>query len=325
MLGEESPSNEDRPRATGRLKRGFWDGSMQSIPVEWWMGGIGILFVAAASGFCAGYYCARLNDRRACERARTGVAQLFQTMLQTLDTARELCGLLEKIPDKFLKPEQTAQLEKRRGGLLEALTRIITRHAPPAQAEQPPPPAAHEFAIEWLMHPVDPATDLPDRAAFETNLSALLAACRTANCESSLLLVRVDKLPGLVSRFGRSSTEKLIRRLAGVVCRAVRDEDLVCRCNGETLGILFPRLNLEGATRLGRAVRDSVRNQHFRIEETGPEVLVTASFGCTSCRPDENVELILNRAFDALSKSQRVGRNQLHVHDGSALVHCAAV
>jgi diguanylate cyclase (GGDEF)-like protein len=301
---------------------------MPSIPVEWWLGGIGILFVAAASGFCAGFYCARLNDRRAYERARAGVAQLFQTMLQTLDTARELCGQLEKIPDKFLKPEQTAQLEKRRGGLLEALTRIISRHAlpaTPAETEQSPPPAAREFAIAWLRHPVDPATDLPDRAAFEANLAALLAACQNANCESSLLMIRVDKLPGLVARFGRSTTEKLIRRLAGVVCRAVRDEDLVCRCNGETLGILFPKLDLEGATRLGRAVRDSVRSHHFRVEETGPEVLLTASFGCTACRPAENVELILNRAFDALSKSQRVGRNQLHVHDGLALVHCAAV
>jgi diguanylate cyclase (GGDEF)-like protein len=298
---------------------------MQSIPLEWWLAGIGILFVAAGSGFCAGFYCARLNDRRAYERARTGVAQLFQTMLQTLDTARELCGLLERFPERFLKPEQTAQLEKRRGGLLEALGRIISRHAPPGQGEQSSPADAQPFAIDWLMHPVDPATDLPDRAAFEANLGNLLTACQTANCESSLLLVRVDKLPALVSRFGRSNADKLIRRLAGVVCRAVRDEDLVCRCNGETLGILFPKLDLEGATRLGRAVRDSVRNHHFRVEETGPEVLLTASFGGTSCQPAENVELILNRAFDALSKSQRLGRNQLHVHDGAALVHCAAV
>ena len=51
-------------------------------------------------------------------------------------------------------PEQTAQLEKRRGGLLEGLTRIISRHAPPAPADQSPPPAAQAFAIDWLMHPV---------------------------------------------------------------------------------------------------------------------------------------------------------------------------
>jgi diguanylate cyclase (GGDEF)-like protein len=299
---------------------------IRSLPTEWWLGGIAILFVATASGFVAGFYCARWSERRAFEQARAGASQLFQTIVETLDAARELCGLLEKYPGKVLKVEQASQLEQRKGGLLEVLSRIITRHAPPAD---PPPaaasPAAEPFIVNWLMHPVDPATDLPDRAAFESNLAALLAAGRLAGTESSLLLIRVDKLAGLVARIGHSNTEKLIKRLAGVVCRAVRDEDLVCCCNSETLGVLFPQLDLEGATRLGRAIRDSVRNHHFHVHETGPEVLLTASFGCTPCRPDENVELVMNRAFDALSKSQRVGRNQLHVHDGAVLVHCAAV
>jgi diguanylate cyclase (GGDEF)-like protein len=295
-----------------------------SVPAGWWLGGMAILFVAAASGFAAGLYCARWSERRAFDEARAGAAQLFQTIVQTLDAARELCGLLEKYPGKVLKTEQTAQLEQRKGGLFEALARIISRHAPPAEPVHAAP-ASQPFVVEWLMHPVDPATELPDRAAFESNLASLLAAGRAAGCESSLLLIRVDKLPGLVARFGQSNTGKLIKRLAGVVCRAVRDEDLVCRCNSETLGVLFPQLDLEGAMRLGRAIRDSVRNHHFHVHETGPEVLLTASFGCTACRPDENVELVMNRAFDALSKSQRVGRNQLHVHDGANLVHCAAV
>ena len=304
------------------------DAQMKEIPVEWWLGGLAVLFLATASGFCAGFFCARLSERRTYERARAGVAQLFQTMLQTLDMARDLCGQLEKFPATLLKPEQTAQLEKRRGGLLEALTRLIARHTQsvqqPQAAEAAPLPKAEAFEINWLMHPVDRATELPDRAAFEANLGALLTASRVAQCESSLLLIRVDKLAGLVSRLGQSNAEKLMKRLAGVVCRAVRDEDLVCCCNSETLAVLFPKLELEGGTRLGRAVRDSVRNYHFRVDESGPEVMLTASFGCTACRPDENVELVLNRAFDALSKSQRLGRNQLHVHDGARRsVHCA--
>ncbi len=301
---------------------------IRSIPVEWWLAALAILFIAATSGFCAGFYCARAGERRAAERARSGVAQLYQTMLQTLDAARELCLLLEKYPGQVLKIEQTAQLEKRQGGLLEAVARLITRQTPPPTTPEAPPPASppiEEFKINWLMHPVDRGTDLPDRAAFEANLGALLTACRASHCESSLLLVRVDKLTGLVSRLGQSNAEKLVKKLAGVVCRAVRDEDLVCRCNTETLGILFPKLELEEATRLGRAVRDSVRNHHFHANETGPEVLLTASFGGTPCRSGENVELVLNRAFDALSQSQRLGRNQLHVHDGASLVHCATV
>jgi|SRR5579872_3603428 len=301
-----------------------WSNQINTIPLEWWLAGLSVLFVATAMGFVAGFACARLTERRAYERARSGLSQLFQTILQTLDTARELCGLLEKFPDQSLKSDETAQLELRRGGLFEMLSRIITRHSPAAAPAEPPPAKHGAVKVNWLMNPIDASTELPDRSAFESNISALLEACRASGGESSLLLVRVDKMAGLVARVGQANTEKLIKRLAHVVCRAVRDDDLVCRCNSETLGILFPGLDLEAAARQGRAIRDSVRNHHFHVEETGPELLLTASFGCTPCRPEENVELILNRAFDALSQSQRLGRNQLHVHNGQSLVHCAA-
>src|SRR5207253_3138225 len=177
----------------------------------------------------------------------SGIARLFQTVLQSLDCARELCVLLESYPGQFLKAEQTSQLEQRRGGLAEALSRLVARHAPePVEpAEAPSTPPLEPFRINWIMNPVDPSTDLPDRAAFDANLAALLESCRAAGCQSSLLLVRVDKIPGLVARFGQARAEKLIKRLAGLICRAVRDEDLVCRINGETLAIMFPGLDIE--------------------------------------------------------------------------------
>ena len=287
-----------------------------------------MLFIAICSGFIAGFCCARMSERRAYDRARSTVAQLFQTILATLDTARELCCLLEKFPQQTFPQHQVQQLDQRRGGMLEALSRVMNRFAPApptAESAEPEVPPAQPLKVNWLKGPIDPSTDLPDRVAFESNLALLLQTGGAANRESSLLLVRIDKMAGLVTRIGKPGAEKLMKRLGGIVCRAVRDDDLVCRCNGETLGIMFPGLDLQAAARLGRVIRDTVRNHHFHAGETGPEVFLTASFGCTPCRPDENTELVLNRAFDAVSQSQRLGRNQLHVHNGSSLVHCAAV
>ena len=76
--------------------------------------------------------------------------------------------------------------------------------------------------------------------------------------------------------------------------------------------------------RLAQTICDTVRHYHFRLEESGPEVLVTASFGLTQCRPGDNADLILNRVENALAKSQRRGRNQLHLHNGDLLVQCLA-
>ena len=292
-----------------------------------------MLLAAIASGFIAGFCCARMSERRAYDRARSSVAHLFQSILASLDAARDLCMLLEKFPQQAFALEQTQQLDQRRGGLLEALSRVMVRFAPfagdggaasaePAEQEAPRIPP---LKVTWLKGAVDPATDLPDRAAFVSNLTLMLQTSSAANRESTLLLVRVDKMAGLVTRIGKPDAEKLMKRLGTVVCRAVRDDDLVCRCNGETLAVMFPGLDLQAAARLGRVIRDSVRNHHFHAGESGPEVFLTASFGCTPCRPDENADLVLNRAFDAVSQSQRLGRNQLHVHNGSSLVHCAAV
>jgi diguanylate cyclase (GGDEF)-like protein len=309
------------------------ESQLNSVPAHWWWAGGAVLCIAIASGFVAGFCCARMSERRAYDRARSTVAHLFQAILASLDTARELCSLLEKLPQQAFAHEQVQQLDQRRGGLLEALSRVMTRIAPcsdaaaqaPAEPAEPEVPRIQPLKVNWLKGSVDPATDLPDRATFVSNLALLLQSGSAANRESTLLLVRVDKMPGLVARIGKPDAEKLMKRLGAVVCRAVRDDDLVCRCNGETLGVMFPGLDLQAAARLGRVIRDTVRNHHFHAGESGPEVFLTASFGCTPCRPDENADLVLNRAFDAVSQSQRLGRNQFHVHNGSSLVHCAAV
>lgn len=304
------------------------ESQIKSIPWEGWFAVIGVLFLATTSGFVAGFMSARMKDRSAFRKARAGAKELLATILQTLDTARDLCALLEARSPQTLPVDQARQFENRRSGLFEALARLGKRLVPAGMAESDKAAAARAsqvVKIDWQRTPVDPGTELPDRSAFEANLGALLKATTPDGRESSLLLVRVDKLPALVARVGQPSVDKLIKKLSHVVCRAVRDDDLVCRCNGESLAILFPGLDLESATRQGRVIRDSVRNHHFHADETGPEVLLTASFGCTPCRAGENTDLVMNRAFDALTQSQRLGRNQLHVHNGTGLVHCAAI
>lgn len=296
-----------------------------SIPALLWYWFAFALAVASGLGFAAGYISAQITEKRAYRRAREGLDQLFGTILKTLAASREACVLLEKYPGNILAPTQTEQLEKERVGLLEAISRIIQRHRPEAEKplEAPAPPPSEKLKIGWVLNPTDPVTGLPDKAAFESNLAALIELGRKCHQSSSLLLVRIDKLDALRQRFG-TGADKLVKKLTGVACRALRDEDLVGQYSPDLLGILIPGLDLEEGVKLARTVRDSIRNYHFRIDEEGPEVLLTASFGFTPCHPTDNVELALNRAVDALSKSQRLGRNHLHIHDGETLVHSTA-
>lgn len=299
------------------------------LPVLWICGGAA-LFLVGTLCFIAGYLMARHQDRRLHHASRASIAALFRTTLSALDTAREVCALLERYPGQIISPAQLSDLESKQTNLLDVLGRLIGRHASgrsgsaaATDAESQPVPEFDASSIQWLKEPVHPVTGLPDRSAFESNLASLLELGRNVDVSSMLLLIRVDKLAGMRSRLGPSAADTLYKKLSGVVCRSVRDCDFVACFAPATLAVLIPGLSGDVGQRAARTIRDSVRSYHFHVDDTSPEVLLTASYGLTTCHPGDNRDLVVNHALDALVKSERLGRNQLHLHDGAALVHCA--
>lgn len=303
-------------------------GGFSEAGVEIWIVGLVAVLLGTGIGFASGLYFARWRDNRAFQQARSGITQLFKTMILALESAQEVCSLLEKQSGTFLRPEQTEQLVKKRSRLMETLSNIVTRHEKLEEADvnaiDESNSLTREFAIEWITEPEDEGTGLPGRKAFDANLALLTEEGRELERDSGLLMLRIDKFNSLKKRLGITDCNKLMKKLTNVVCRAVRDQDLVCRYSADMLAVLMPDTDLESGRKIAGAVRDSVRAYHFRVEEHGPETFVTASFGYSICRPQDNSDLVVNRGADALSKSQQRGRNQLHAHNGSALQQCLA-
>lgn len=303
---------------------------LANISTGFWILAAVAVAIGAASGFAAGLFFARWRDKRSFQRARAGVAQLFQTVISTIDAAQEVCQLLEKCPGQFLRPQQTEQLAQRRNGLVEAITSLIRRHRPETDAAPTPATAAAPvvvrppFEIDWIAEPVDSATGLPGRKAFDENLAKLLQIGHDSRRDSGLLMLKIDKFENHRRRLGLADSDKLVKKLTAVVCRSVRDQDLVCRYSPDTLAVLLPDTDAETGRTIACVIRDTVRSYHFRVEEHGPEVFVTASFGYSACYPHDNPDLAVNRSADALAKSQQRGRNQLHAHDGQTVKHCLA-
>lgn len=292
--------------------------------VSWllWAWAAAALVLTAALGFGAGVWHERSAPRRTLRQAQKSLADLFALATKRLDAAAEVCGWIERHPLHVLSDEQAFRLERTQTGLMETLGRVFARRTG-GKPESDPRKTLDPFSVTWVREPLD-AAGYPSRAAFEASLDALVEACRRSETSSGILLARIDRFDAIQSRFGQPGAERLALKLGSVVCRAIRDEDLVCRLGDDAYAVLLPDVDDESGRRLAEAIRNSVRHHHFRIEESGPEVLVTASFGYAPCEPYDNADLILNRAGDALAKSQRRGRNQLHVHDGRQLIASAA-
>jgi diguanylate cyclase (GGDEF)-like protein len=295
-----------------------------------WVWAVATLVLAAGLGFVAGVsYSGRASDRGLRKAAKT-LTSLYALVLDSLENSQKIVALLEGFPKLALSVEQVERLESKRSSLLETVGRIIGAHRESSarqveakQTEDKLKARPKPFKMPWKRDALDSHTGLPDRASFDANLALMLDLGTRAEQPSGLLLVRIDRMDQLKSRFGIAGSDAFMKDVAALLAQCVREQDLTCRLASDTFAVLIPGVDAENGRKLSQAVRNAVRVHNFRIHDGGPEVLVTASFGFTGCPPHDNAEAALGRAGDALAQSTRRGRNQLHVYDGAALVHCA--
>jgi diguanylate cyclase (GGDEF)-like protein len=293
-----------------------------------WFWAASSLVLASGLGFLAGVgYANRATDRGLRKAAKT-ITSLYSLVLDSLENSRKIVALLEGFPKMALTREQVDQLDSKRSSLLDVIGRVVgtQRDALARQAETQPAarPKVKPLKLVWQRTTFEPHTNLPDRAAFDINLALMLDAGTRAERASGLLLVKIDRVDQLKSRFGIAGADAFVKELAAVIAQSIREQDLACRLAPDSFAVLFPSVDAESGRKLSQALRQAVRVHNFRMHDGGPEVLVTASFGFAACAPHDTPDGVLGRAGDALAQSTRRGRNQLHAHEGEAVVHCAA-
>src|SRR5688572_32614914 len=88
----------------------------------------------------------------------------------------------------------------------------------------------------------------------------------------------------------------------------LRGSDLKCRWGGEEFLVLLPETPLHGARRVADTLRREIADRP--IPWAGEAIHVTASFGLAHTLPGEvNVEVVIARADQALSRAKDDGRN----------------
>jgi len=300
---------------------------MQSLPIEYWIAAGLVLFFTATSGFVAGRIHERTAVRRNLRKARKQVSKCFDLVLGSLDAAQDACSRLENFTSLDLNSGQVQHLEKKRSGLLESVSRLLDSYNRQGK-EQAVKSSAKNLSdkvedINWLRSSEDSRTGLPGYIDFKSNLTSLLELVDQTGTDSGLLFVKMDKFDQLKTRFNQEAANKFLTKISQLICRSIRDEDLVCQFSDDTLAVLIPGHHGAAGKKLAESIRKVVRQHHFRLTPESPEVLVTASFGYTTCQPGDHPDLAESRAETALNRSQKRGRNQLHIFDGEELVHCA--
>jgi Amt family ammonium transporter len=159
----------------------------------------------------------------------------------------------------------------------------------------------------------DPVTRLYNRAEFDRRLSLLLEETQFEDAHHCLLYLDIDRFIVVNDNCGYAAGDELLRQLAALIKRSIRNSDLLARLGGDEFGILLSQCNLEAAERIAETIRHEVHG--FRFAWGGKTFAQSISIGMVPIDKHSNsVEQILSFADTACLTAKEEGRNKIHVY-----------
>lgn len=160
----------------------------------------------------------------------------------------------------------------------------------------------------------DPLTELPNRRRFVRAAEQALERVRRGGAASVLLLADIDHFKNFNDRHGHVTGDLVLRAVAQLLRRNVKDRDLVSRWGGEEFAILLHPRSVAEACDVAERLRRIVRSRRIRQRNTGKDLgSVTLSMGVGEASAVETLDDWLERVDRALYRAKRRGRDRVEL------------
>lgn len=131
-----------------------------------------------------------------------------------------------------------------------------------------------------------------------------------AGAPLSLVMLDIDHFKAVNDTYGHPAGDAVLKEVAAVVRRSVRDVDVCGRYGGEEFLVILPLTSLEGAVLVAERIRESVRAKPFELKGEQRQVTVSLGVAQAPVHGNQPRELI-SAADDALYRSKQDGRDRV--------------
>lgn len=167
--------------------------------------------------------------------------------------------------------------------------------------------ARHE--LEQLAR-VDPLTGLPNRAAFEERVGALVSRADD-DAPLTLVMADLDHFKDINDTHGHLVGDEALATLASVLVETVRTADVPARLGGEEFAVILPMTPVDGAMLTAERLREAIKE--VRVQD---QISLAASFGVSAWRPGDTPASLFERADTALRRAKANGRDRVELEAG---------
>ena len=161
----------------------------------------------------------------------------------------------------------------------------------------------------------DALTGLYGREFLKRYLPDEMSRSRFLKISLSLIMLDVDDFKHYNDTNGHPQGDRVLRNLADLIQKSVRNYDFSIRYGGEEFCIIMPDTSLDHAHKIGERIRQNVEKEKFDFQEKQPSGNLTVSLGLASFPDHASNETDLIKFADiALYHAKGSGKNKVCVY-----------
>jgi diguanylate cyclase (GGDEF)-like protein len=162
----------------------------------------------------------------------------------------------------------------------------------------------------------DNLTKLPNRAYFFDSLERAILSSSKSDQHLCIVMADVDHFKRVNDTYGHHGGDAVLRRVAQVIRRALRNHDTLARYGGEEFSLILPACGVSDALMVLGRVQQALRAETIDVGD-GRSASVTMSFGVTTFHSDSVIaaEQLVQRADEALYRAKQNGRDRIECGD----------
>lgn len=161
-----------------------------------------------------------------------------------------------------------------------------------------------------LLSNEDALTKLPNRRAFDLQLSEAFNQAHTQGSEFYIAIIDIDFFKKINDQYSHIVGDKAVVAIARILAEYAEDKSQVSRWGGEEFTMMY---SSDDVYEYFDGLRDQIANSDFNHVAHG--LAMTVSIGISSSEGTHSYEDAVKNADHALLKAKRNGRNRVEMHD----------
>lgn len=210
------------------------------------------------------------------------------------------------------------ELERKEKELSQTNKKLLKEIAIRKQTEEALREREKELRLQAI---TDPLTGLYNRRHFYKLAEIEISKCLRYSYPLSVVMYDIDFFKRINDTFGHLSGDMVLKMVAEITIRELRESDIAARYGGEEFIVLLPETSAHGAATTCERLRQQIENTTVQTENQ--HISVTVSFGVSDClrkpkKPSSKMHgtilsEFISSADKALYISKNSGRNRVTV------------